>query len=225
MILVLLSTLILIQEPAAGSPSEEAKALLDAWAKKQEAVTQLGARFEQEVETPLLLEPLKSEGRLYYRRDPGCLVFALEKPNRSVVRFDAKSYQVHRPAEQRAERFLFQEGDLAGALVKVFGPSVRTLDSAFAVSGFERSSGDVRIELTPRREDLKAFLARLSVTFRESPLELRTIAYRNAEGDQVSIRLEDIDRKAEIEKEVFSKELPEGTELKVHVIEKSKGGR
>ncbi len=177
----------------------------------------MSATFRQEIRTPLLLEPLRSRGRLLYRQRPACLLFVLEEPRATRVRFDATSYQVHQVKERRAERFLFSRDDLAGALVKVFGSDVQKLEQSFRLTGFEREAERATILLAPESKAFRAFMTSLALVFsRERDLE--SIRYRNAEGDEVEIVLSQFDRKAEIAPTEFSGDLPEGTELKTHVV-------
>lgn len=220
MITVAWLLLLALVQDVSDADRDAARALLEEWARRQAEVETLSARFSQEVRTPLLLEPLRSEGRLLYRRRPACLVFEIEKPRETRVRFDAASYQVHRVAEKRAERFLFRRDDLAGALVQVFGPEVRELGESFRLTGFERTEEEATVRLAPESKELRTFLTSLTLVFGLEPAELRRVGYVNAEGDGVRIELRKVDRKAEIEAARFRAALPEGVELRTHVVER-----
>ncbi|MCA8958883.1 MAG: outer membrane lipoprotein carrier protein LolA [Planctomycetes bacterium] len=118
-----------------ASPSEAAaRAALEKLAARHATMTTMRGSFIQEIHTPLAKKPLVSRGEMFFRREPACAVFELLEPRRSTIRFDEKSYRIYRPAEERAETFVFKSDDLAGSFVRVFAPRAQEREKVFRVA-------------------------------------------------------------------------------------------
>ena len=225
------------------TPAEQEGALgeVDAAAKKQaievidsvnerlKDVKIMGADYVQERTSPLLIEPLKSKGRLLQRTQPACLVFQVRSPHRANIRMAADSYQVHRPDEKTAERFIF-EGEHAGnALLSAFRPESKSLFSSFALIAYvEVRAKDVGIgeatvavlTLRPRdpktRKRVDNVVLRIDMT-RSLPI---SVSYIDREGYSVKLRLSKIVLNPELKgiEGLFSADLPDDVRLLVHRI-------
>ncbi|MEM7167137.1 MAG: outer membrane lipoprotein carrier protein LolA [Planctomycetota bacterium] len=203
-----------------AATAKRAQEVLDRLALKQQSLQTMTADFRQEVTTPLTLRPIVSKGKLSFRREPACACFTITEPRPSIVRFDADSYQVYRPREKRAERFLLEDGDLAAALVQVLAPRTTELQKSFRATATE-VDGNVVVELHPTAAEMQRYFTRLSLTVDDKKTELRAIGYRNKDGDTVEITLSDVQLDPQLDATTFSAALPEGTEVLVHQLKKS----
>jgi outer membrane lipoprotein-sorting protein len=202
------------QDDAAG-----AREVLDALARKQADLKTLRGSFVQSIRTPLAKEPIVSEGTMAFRREPPCAVFVLTSPRRSIIRFDEKSYRVYRPAEEKAEEFLFDRDDLAGAMVRIFSPEVSKMEKTFEIEGSKIEDDVSTITLRPLRDDVRAFMTHLTLRISVSELMIQGVEYESAEGDRVMIELKDLELDPKLEASLFDKKLPPGTKVQVHRVE------
>ncbi|MFT5289873.1 MAG: hypothetical protein ACI8QS_001225 [Planctomycetota bacterium] len=212
-----------------AAQKEKATKVIDRVTKRLKDVTIMGADYSQERTSPLLIEPLKSKGRLFQRTQPACLLFQVASPHRANIRMAADSYQVHRPDEKTAERFLF-EGEHAGnALLGAFRPEVKALFTSFALIAYGEvrakgtTEGDATVAvLTLRPRDAKArrhvdnVVLRIDMT-RSLPI---SVSYVDREGYAVNLALSNILLNAELEDidGLFAAELPDDVHLLVHRI-------
>src|SRR5688572_24262330 len=94
----------LLQSPASSAGAQEdgadARAALRKLSERAATLRTLSAGFVQLRRTPLMREPIKSSGKLHYRRDPEKLVFLFADPRTSVIHLDRSLYQVYRPDEK-----------------------------------------------------------------------------------------------------------------------------
>ncbi|MEM7261584.1 MAG: outer membrane lipoprotein carrier protein LolA, partial [Planctomycetota bacterium] len=151
--------------------AERAKKALEKLADRHASAKTLRGNFEQQIHTPLAKKPLRSTGTLFFRRDPACAVFVIDKPRRSIVRFDDTSYRVHRPEEKKAETFLFGDDDLAGSFVRVFAPSKGEMEKVFAIIRTEEFAPSdsnlpklLEVTLAPKQKKLQAHFTQLALT-------------------------------------------------------------
>lgn len=193
-----MSALLLLLLQADG-PLEPLRALGE---RMKEART-LTAKIAQKRTTALLGDPLVSSGTMYYRRDPGRLVFHLESPRRTVIHMDREAYQVWRPEEKRLERIDFENDELAARLLMVFDPQPDRLQSAFDAT---REGGEIR--LAPRDEAARKRLSLLALTLSSDGRSLSRIRYVEADGDEVVFDLSDVRLNPEIPPSVWTLEVP-----------------
>jgi outer membrane lipoprotein-sorting protein len=202
--------------------AEDGRKTLQALADKHRDVRSLQAGYVQERRSALMEKPLVSKGTLFWRREPGCLVFDVTEPRRSRIRLDATSYQVHRPDERQAERFQFASNELARSLFQVFAPEPAKLEEALRLESYEVEEGVGTLRLRPVAERLKAFLGSLSLAVRLADTTLVRVAYTDGEGDEVRIELSDLKRNPAIDPSVFEARVPEGTRWIVHEVKDRK---
>ena len=144
------------------------------------------AKYTQERSTPLMRTPLKSEGRLTYRRQPLTLLL---QTARTTIRFDAARYEVYRPHKGQLERFDVGAERGAEVLSMGFGQRVDRLLERFTITGTEGDAPMV-VHLTAKAPDAKVTTLRLTV----DPLATRltALSYAAKTGDTVTFRLTEI---------------------------------
>jgi outer membrane lipoprotein-sorting protein len=213
--------------PSPNDQTTAAKQLLDRLAAKHREVRSLSAAFEQRVRTPLMRKPIVSAGTMVFRREPACAVFTITKPRHSIARFDETSYVIFRPDRQEAERYVFADGDVAGLMVQVFSPKpTEEMEKAFRIGPLESvpvtagAAPRQRITLLPLKDEMLTYFKSLSLTIEPEASVLRGLSYVNRDGDTVEIEITDLRIDPELEEVVFSAELPEGTNVQVHRLEK-----
>jgi outer membrane lipoprotein carrier protein LolA len=207
---------------------EEARALLRALAKKQEGLATLSAGYLQTRTSALSRSPLTSRGTLHFRARPSCIVFEVAEPRPARIRLDETSYEVHRPAEKRLERFLLGSSGLSKALFQAFAADVEGIEGAFRIERFIESGEKkeaAEIELRPREEAMRRQLTSLTLTVAREGPALTRISYQDGQGDRVTIDLEKVVLNPKLAAETFDAPLPEGTKVIVHSVGAERGGR
>jgi hypothetical protein len=221
------------REPAPVAPAAPAAPAAEDLAAARAAVRALGARhadlqqleceYVQERSSALLREPLRSSGRLRWRREPPCLVFEVAGPRPARLRLDEHRYEVHRPDRRQLERFAFAGPELPRALLDAFAPDLDAIERRMKIVQVERGAGDApqsSIRFAPTDPALQAVLTSLSLTIEPKAAELRAIAYTDAQGDSVVLRLSDIDRDPELADASFAIDAPPGTRVLDHPARK-----
>jgi hypothetical protein len=99
-----LAASLVAQDPTVDLP--RARAAMKALAERHKDLDTLRAQYRQERSSVLTKEPLVSTGTLLFRREPGCLVFRVQKPEPAVILLDERRYQVWRPEQKQLERFV-----------------------------------------------------------------------------------------------------------------------
>ena len=194
-----MSALLLLLLAQADGPLEPLRAL----GERMKDARTLSAKITQKRTTALLADPLVSSGTLYYRREPGRLVFHLEEPRRTVIHMDRGAYQVWRPDENRLERIDFQDDALASRLLMVFDPRPERIGSAFQAS----REGD-EIRLVPKDAEARKRLSLLALTPAADGASLRRIRYVEADGDEVVFELSDVRLDPDIPPSVWTLDVP-----------------
>lgn len=207
-----LLVLLLVAAPERFASERE---LLERFARAQAKVERFRAEFRQERRSALSRKPLLSSGALYFRRDLKCLLFRTEKPIRVDLRIDETSYQVYRPRTKKAERFIFHGPSPGRTLLQVFGARILELRAAFEIVGASREEDLVKIALRPRSKDLRRSLPLLELHLHNKSATLRAVHYSNRDGETVTIRIGAIDSDAKVKRELFRKDPPKGTSLRV----------
>src|SRR5262245_1259363 len=174
----------------------------------------LSASFVQSRRTALLAEPIKSSGKLSYRRDPAHLVFEVEKPHRASVHFDGKSYRVYRPDEKQLEHFEIEDSEMARWLFMAFNPKVEEIEKSFGIKAGSAKEDTLEVVLTPTEPKLLKAIARLTLLLVRGdapgdPL-LRRIGYVDPDQDEVSFEISDASLNPTFPPETFELKVPEG---------------
>lgn len=183
----------------ADGPLEPLRAL----GERMKAAKTLSAKITQKRTTALLADPLVSSGTMYYRRDPGRLVFHLEEPRRTLIHMDRQAYQVWRPDEKRLERIDFEDDALAARLLMVFDPQPDRLDAAFDAT---RAADEIR--LVPKDAEARKRLSLLALAVSPDGRSLSRIRYVEPDGDEVVFELSDVRLDPEVPPSVWTLDLP-----------------
>ena len=208
------------QPPPEPQQVVDARAALEKLAKRLEGVKVLSASYVQTQESMLLKEPIVTRGRMYLRARPGCLLLLVEKPTEVHIRSDETSHQIYYPARKRAERLLFENNELATALLSCFGPDVRQIEKTFAIQGFERGEKESVIRLVPREDRVKVAVTSPFLTISHEGPTLIGMAHTNPEGEAVRFELSDVklDPKLGDPRALFDAALPKDVQVVVHRV-------
>jgi outer membrane lipoprotein-sorting protein len=197
------------------SPDERLAALEARVAAAQEGLMSLEARFVQEKESPLLLEPETSRGRFSFRA-PDRARWDFESPEEMVVVARGGEMLTWYRELGRAERV--DLGERGAKLVELLsvGGSFDALKRRFDLRvSFPEAEGEpYRLELEPSSARLRRHLRSVTVHLhRELFLPVR-VRYEEADGSVTDVRLEELDPGAEVPEGRFDVELPEGVEVR-----------
>lgn len=208
-----LLTLLLL--PVLAAEAGDADRLLAGLAERNGKLATLRARYVQRRESELSAEPLRSEGVLCYSRKAKCLVFLGERPRKVAIRLDETSYQVYRPAQRRAERWEFRRNFSGAALLELFSPGVAKLTASYDTLELKREGEVATVRLRPKEERVLKRIRELRLALRNETFELVRFAYRDADGELVSIELSRIETNPKLPEATFAKEPPKGTDLRI----------
>jgi outer membrane lipoprotein-sorting protein len=213
---LLLPLLLLFQ---AGS-DESARSALGRFSDRFRDLTGLSASFTQSRRSALLNEPIKSSGKLHYRRDPAHLVFEVEKPHRASVHFDGKSYQVYRPDEKQLEQFEIEDSEISRWLFMAFNPKIEEIEKSFIVKSGTAKEETLEVVLVPSESKLLKVIAKLTLLLSRGdapgdPL-LRQIGYVDPDQDELSFEISNATLNPSFAPETFELKLPEGARVLKH---------
>lgn len=212
-------TLLLSAPPCLGGfplPAQEddpAQAALKRLAERFKDAKTLSAKMVQSRKTAILDQPIVSSGTLFYRREPGRLVFRMTEPRVTEIHVDKSAYQVYRPDEKRLERIEFENDAVLGRLLMVFEPRSEEIGKAFRVSKGEGAKGEIEILLEALDEKVKKRLTRISLSLDEKDASLKRITTVDAEGDEVRLELSELKLNPELDAAAFELKVPEGTRI------------
>lgn len=202
----------------AQADDEAAREALKKLAGRFQDLRTLSCRVTQSRTTVLLEEPITSAGKLYYRREPGKLVFRMTEPRRTELHFDRKTYQVYRPEEKRLERLEFPDDEVSTYLLMVFQPKPEEIEKRFAVKAGKVVDGKVEVRLDPTDEKVRRRLRRLTLVLEKSNATLRSISYTDPDGDEVRFDLSEITLNPALPPETFKLTVPAGTRILNHQV-------
>lgn len=200
----------------------DAAAALEKLAARLRDVKTLKARFVQERKTALTPEPLVSTGTLHYRREPARLVLRMGEPRKAEIHMDGSTYQVYRPAEQRLERIDFAGEAPSRRLLMIFNPRPEEIRKLFAIRDSAAGPGEIGIRLEPLDAKLKRSLAEVTLGVTAGESGLRRFSWKDAEGDTVEFRLEEVVLDGETDPGAFELKVAEGTRVLRHAAEGAK---
>ena len=206
-----------------GQASDEAaREALKKLAERFQDLRTLSCKVSQSRTTLLLDTPITSSGRLYYRREPGKLVFRMTEPRRTELHFDRRMYQVYRPEEKRLERLEFADDELSTYLLMVFAPKPEEIEKSFAVKGGKVFDGRIEVRLDPTDEKVRKRLTGLTLVLEESNATLRSISYTDPDGDEVRFDLSELTINPALEAGTFKLTVPAGTRILNHQVKSGK---
>ncbi len=201
---------------ASAQEEDPAKAALRKLGERLKDARTLSAKVVQSRKTALLEQPIVSSGTLFYRREPGRLVFRMTEPRVTEIHLDRTAYQVYRPDEKRLERIEFADDAVLGRLLMIFEPKADEIGKAFTVRKGESAKGRIEVLLEAVDEKVKQRMTRLSLSLDEADATLRKIVTVDAEGDEVRFELSDLKLNPELDAGAFELKVPEGTRVLRH---------
>lgn len=212
--------LLLLPLLQAGPSEDAARLALRKLAERFRDLKTLSCSVAQERRTALLEKPIASSGTMFYRREPGRLVFRMTEPRTTEIHMDRTAYQVWRPDEKRLERIEFEDDELTGRLLMVFQPKEEEVGKSFAVRAGASKDGDLEVRLEPSDDRVRKRLRLLVLTVRESDGALRRIRYEDAGGDEVRFDLTDVKVNPDLPAATFELAVPEGTKVFRHAVKR-----
>lgn len=219
------------QEPE-EAPLDEAelaaaRKLIARASKALEGVLRVDAAFVQTQHSILLDEPLVSNGKLYLRAEPACLVLEFSDPRPVQLRSDATSHRVWERDKRRAERYDFEANDLAVALISIFTADIGKVEEHFRLVELAPGEQLTVLGMVPRAEELAAVLGGLELTVRNADAQVVAASYTNADGEATRLALDEIvhHEKGDDLDAVFDAPLPKGVRLEVHRIKRPEDER
>lgn len=208
-----------------------ARAALKALAERHKDLDALRASYRQERSSALAKEPLVSTGTLLFRREPGCLVFQVSKPEPCVILLDERRYQVYRPEQKQLERFVLaaanERDELARLLMDSFRPDVARLEQRLRIvattAKASRPEGQkdlLAIAMQPLDEKLQKAVARIELVIAEADGRLHAIGYDDPQGDHVAITIDAPELNVALDPALFAIDPPKGTTILEHDLNK-----
>lgn len=206
---------------------EEARQAFRKLGETHDGLRTLEARYVQERTSLLTTRPITSSGKVSFRKQPGCLIFRAEIPSATVIRLDEKMYEVYRVEKKQLERFAIAGQEWPRTLFQTFSHKIQELEKSFRILGSKTvGEGDeaiLLVRLEPIAEKVKERLTGLRIGIRKADSLVTRIAYSDAQGDEVEIRLEKIVINGEVQDSRFEMKTAPGTQVIVHA-EKKQGG-
>lgn len=173
------------------------------------------ASYRQERTTALLKRPLISTGTLALRKDPACMIFRAAGKHPTTIRLTYESYEVLRASRKTLERTPLADRSLPDALFQAMAPQLQRLEKSFVIVESWRLGAALEIRLRPREKGSE-FVRDITLVIDEKRHELRRIAYRDPQGDQVSLILSELRLDPKLPKKTFELVVPDGTKVLVH---------
>lgn len=204
-------------EPARPDGMDEALwrrlVALDAKSRK---IVDLSARFTQSKHTLLLKKPIVSHGRVLVRGDR--MVWHTTKPQQHSVLVTPQEVRVHYPKQKLLEIYRLQDrlADLAASPV----PRLENMVRLFVIERPGTTppqetipSGDLRLKLTPRDEELKQHIESVVVDLDEATGAMKRFELTDSEGEKTIVTLSEIAINTDLDDEDVALKVPDGTQI------------
>jgi outer membrane lipoprotein carrier protein len=188
-------------------------ALLARLETKGKSVEDFRARFKQEKTVYVLDEPIRSEGRILYKR-PLRLRWETTKPEPSTLTIDEAGMRVYEPGLKQVEVYEFPGKQALGAILPLFGQSTEDLKRAYDVSLAPEEAGFVKLALVPKNERMKRMVARIEVGLDPETLLPKRLVTQDPNGDASTTTFEDVQPNVGLKDADFELALPAGTQTK-----------
>lgn len=185
--------------PAAGTGPEQMKHFLA-------GLTTLQARFEQTVESPDRVEPLRSRGSFYLRR-PNQFRWDYSEPERQEIVADGRQIWFYDPELEQVS-VQFQHKALRGTPAQLLA-SGDPVENSFRVQDGGLKQELAWVELTPLDSDSQ--FERIRLGFRDD--RLQRMEMRDKFGQVTRFRFSDIRENPEFKSTFFRFEPPEDVDL------------
>lgn len=183
-------------------------------ARRQRAVESLSARFVQERESSLLLEPETSRGRFWYRA-PDLVRWEYERPRRMVVLFDGRTLSTYLPGDHTLERVRVPSRQRKYLEFLVGTRPLDELMGQFRIAVRDPGGSDpFELRLEPVSRMVARHVGEIALTVDRKLLLSVKVEYREADGDVTRYRFSDIRIDPELEDGLFELRVPPGTTVR-----------
>jgi outer membrane lipoprotein-sorting protein len=159
---------------------------------KRESIRSIRASFVETTTSSLLQKPLVASGTVT-AAPPGLVSMAYREPDRHRVTIDGTVLAIEWP--DRQERQVIDISNTQKQVERYFAhASIAQLRSIFEISAAPDATlrGTVRVDMRPKRKQVKDGLERLELWIDGDQLLLRQIRMTFPGGDQKTIRLDDL---------------------------------
>jgi outer membrane lipoprotein-sorting protein len=159
---------------------------------KRQSIQSIRARFTETTTSTLLDKPLVSRGTLI-AAPPGRVLMSYTEPERRTIAIDGRSVVVVWP--DRGEREKIDISQIQKRIDQYFAQaSISQLRSMFDISAAADPAmrGTDRVDMRPKRQQVKEGLERLELWIDRESLLLVQIRMTFPGGDQKTVKLEDI---------------------------------
>ena len=211
--------LILLATSAAVS-AEEASA--DPWQDLRGVLRQVGevqtysADFTQQKFTPLLRDPIESQGKV--RIVPGFARWDTQPPYDSTMVVAGTELKMYYPQQNSLE--VYELGDRLESLASSPVPQVEMLQEYFELesSAWNDDRSKLELTLTPKRDEMKDALVEAKVSFDAERGVLDRLEMTDADDETTVLTFREVQLNPEIDRSSLELEVPEGTQV-VHPLE------
>jgi outer membrane lipoprotein carrier protein len=201
---------------AVGASSEKSEIerweRLDAVAKQAASVQTYRAAFEQEKFTPLLREPVKSQGQV--RLAGGIARWDTDEPYASTMIAQGSELRLYYPDQQTLE--VYDLGDRMDQLAASPVPDLTRLREFFTLESIDENAEKAdRLDLLllPRTDELAENLEEVLAQVDTEKGVLSRIEVTDTNGETTVMTFSDIELNPQIEAEALKLEVPENTKV------------
>jgi outer membrane lipoprotein carrier protein len=202
-------------EPVAGAEPA-------AWQPLQRVLEKVGpvetytADFTQQKFTPLLRDPIESEGRV--RIVPGLARWDTLPPYASTLLVEGETLRMYYPEQETLE--IYELGQRMEAMAASPAPRVEMLQEYFDLGGLEEDTeaGTITATLLPRRDDMKDALVEAIVSFDLERGVLQRLEMTDLDDETTVLVFRDVRLNPELDPASLRFEPPAGTRV-VHPLE------
>lgn len=221
---------------AQTKPQQDLREHLERFAELTADVNSLSADFEQQRHTPLLKKPIRSSGRLrivgglsrWDTAEPFSSSMLITDDRLSLYYPDAQTVEVYPLASRLAElsaspvpslkiwdKHFSIERTSAGELPERLRPALTRApaEEDDEANAGEREASQFLIQLTPKDEELKAYLSALYVQIDPQTGLCRAVGWAGRDGEWTAIVFTGVKANAEIDRAALRLNPPEGTKV------------
>ncbi len=191
-------------------------AVVDLVVERQRALRSLEARFVQDKNSELLLEPVTSKGRFRFKA-PDRVRWDYEMPDEMIVVFAGETLTTFRPSDDVAERITVPKKHRRFVRVLAGTQPLDELKAQFSLTLSDRGTSEPLIlTLKPIHRTLKRKLAQVRLEIDRTLMLPVVVEYHEVDGDSTRYEFLNLQVDPEIDDEVF--ELVLGATVRVTEI-------
>jgi len=201
---------------------------LESLSANREPITSYAADFRQEKFTPLLREPIRSNGRVRIAEGDasgdgtsggasggvsggGVSRWDTEAPYASTMLIADGELKLHYPEQQSLE--IYALGDRLDALAASPVPDLAVLRKNFEIAGYGWTKGNKLFSLTllPRSDAMREALEEISVDIDPALGSMRRLSMTDLDGETTVMHFENIELNLKLDPADLALDLPAGT--------------